>query len=98
MWSYGIINKNGGEFRYCVKHYPAASEDYGINGGKISKLDIRNVQNNKIISHYDRGWDIKIDSKLEDILTEILKNIIKKFLFFEGFKPSFLFKKNKKKY
>lgn len=73
MWSYGRIENNGEIFRYTVKHFSVESEDYRIDGGKISKLEIRNIENNKIICNYDRGWDIKIDSKFEDILTEILK-------------------------
>ncbi len=55
-WSHGTIELNGKEYRYSMKHFSEPSEDYGINGGRISKLDIR--CNEKILYNYDRGLDI----------------------------------------
>jgi len=52
MWTKGTING----YEYCMKHFEEGSE-YGINGGRISKLDIR--KDGKIYAGYDRGWDIK---------------------------------------
>ncbi len=43
---------------YWVKAYEEGSE-YGINGGRISKLEIR--IDDKKVAHYDRGWDIEPD-------------------------------------
>ena len=51
MWTQGQI----GEHTYSVKHYEVGSI-YGINGGRISKLDIR--KDGKILVNYDRGWDV----------------------------------------
>jgi len=51
MWTRGSI----GEFNYSVKHFEEGSE-FGINGGRISKLEIR--RNGKTVVNYDRGWDI----------------------------------------
>ena len=31
---------------------------HGINGGRISKLHVRN-KDNKVIANYDRGWDVR---------------------------------------
>ncbi len=52
--SNGVIRTpDGTKVSYAVKHYDAGS-DYGINGGKISKLEMR--INGKIVALYDRGW------------------------------------------
>ena len=56
MWTKGTING----YDYCIKHFEEGSE-YGINGGRISKLDIR--KDGKIYANYDRGWDIKPTGK-----------------------------------
>ena len=63
MWSEGTIGipdaKDKGKYTVChywVKHYEESSEEYGINGGKISKLMIK--INETVTANYDRGWDI----------------------------------------
>jgi len=43
---------------YYVKNFSEGSE-YGINGGRISKLSIK--IDGKYVANYDRGWDIKPD-------------------------------------
>lgn len=57
MWSKGSLNINGTECSYWVKHYDEPSETYGINEGRISKLEIRIA--GKATCNYDRGWDIR---------------------------------------
>ena len=62
MWKEGTIGipkKDGGykSVKYWVKHFEEPSEDYGINGGKISKLSLK--MDGVWIANYDRGWDIK---------------------------------------
>ena len=70
MWHEGSIlipTAEGNKIaKYQVKAFDKGSE-YGINGGKISKLWIR--LDGKIIASYDRGWDIKPDenSQVEQI-------------------------------
>ena len=61
MWSSGTIWMNEGKtgYDYQVKHYDEPSEDFGIDGGRISKLHIkRHGENwgNTLVS-YERGWD-----------------------------------------
>ena len=51
MWTYGIING----FEYEIKYYATGSQ-YGINGGKISKLWLSGPEGR---ANYDRGWDIE---------------------------------------
>ena len=62
MWKEGIIGipTKDGEYKkvkYWVKHFDEPSEDYGINGGKISKLSLK--MDGEWIANYDRGWDIE---------------------------------------
>ena len=57
MWSTGIIKTENGAYEYQVKHFSEGSE-YGINGGKISKLWIGH--DGKTVCNYDRGWDITL--------------------------------------
>ena len=62
MWHEGSIsipdNDNTIIAHYYVKSFDKGSE-YGINGGRISKLQIR--INNEIVVNYDRGWDVEPD-------------------------------------
>jgi len=60
MWSEGIIAcpSTGGKYKYWVKHFEEGSQ-FGIDGGKVSKLTIRKVGETKDLANYDRGWDIE---------------------------------------
>lgn len=51
---------------YWVKYYDEPS-DYGINGGRISKLRIE--KNGVATCVYDRGWDIEPEA--EDQMTQM---------------------------
>lgn len=69
MWhegTIGIPQKDGGYkvAHYWVKSYDEPSEDYGINGGKISKLSIK--IDGKFTANYDRGWDLYLAEDDED--------------------------------
>lgn len=59
MWKMGTLSIPVGDgqavFSYAVKRYDTPSE-YGINGGRVSKLEVRDAE--KIRVHYERGWDI----------------------------------------
>lgn len=61
LWREGVIGIPVGDgkyvsCRYWVKRYAEGSE-YGIDGGRISKLELR--IDGRTVCHYDRGWDIK---------------------------------------
>ena len=60
MWSEGIIAcpETGGKYKYWVKHYEEGSQ-YGIDGGKISKMSIRKYSESRDLCNYDRGWDVE---------------------------------------
>jgi len=77
MWSEGTISIPDAEDKkkytichYWVKHYEEPSEEYGINGGRISKLTLK--IDGQTVANYDRGWDIEPASKEADIAYSIL--------------------------
>lgn len=75
----GIIIRNDIEIaKFSIKKFDEGSQ-YGINGGKISKLFIQD-SNKNILACYDRGWDIKPHAEAKEILEKILEayNWIKK--------------------
>ena len=64
MWAEGSIKIENSIFHYWVKHYEEPSEDYGIDGGRISKLMLK--RNGEIAYDYDRGPDIEpVDRETE---------------------------------
>lgn len=71
MWKEGTVSVNGEIFHYWMKQYEEGSE-YGINGGRISKLTIK--RSGREVYNYDRGEDIApIDKNTETALEIILK-------------------------
>ena len=77
MWSEGTIGipAASGKYtavHYWVKYYEEPSEEFGINGGKISKLTLK--VDGKIICNYDRGWDTKPTCKEAELTLAILLN------------------------
>jgi hypothetical protein len=66
-WSEGTIRiptDEGGyvDFHYEVKHFKGRSK-FGIEGGRISKLFIRETKSSEVVCNYDRGWDIVPEGK-----------------------------------
>ena len=64
MWKEGTIKipdtENKDKYTIChywIKHYEEPSEQWGIEGGRISKLMIK--VDGKVTASYDRGWDIE---------------------------------------
>lgn len=71
MWHKGSIYVDGIKYIFYVKSYEFPSQ-YGIDGGKISKLEIR--RNDITIVQYDRGWVSKPVTKAEkEIFEELVK-------------------------
>ena len=66
-----------GDYRFSAKVYDIGSK-YGINGGRVSKLEIRRVEKNRgnqkktVVANYDRGWDIKPESSGDSIACRII--------------------------
>lgn len=77
MWSEGTIGIPEADdkykvIHYWVKHYEEPSDEYGINGGKISKLTLK--VDGEIICNYDRAWDIEPTCKEAEMALGILLN------------------------
>ena len=75
MWKEGTIGipVASGKYKavhYWFKVYEEPSEEYGINGGKISKLSLK--MDGEWIANYDRGWDIKPTCKEAELALCIL--------------------------
>ena len=65
MWTQGAIgvkNSNGRmvSVSYWIKHYEESSEEYGISGGRISKLMLK--QDGRVVYNYDRGEDVELQT------------------------------------
>ena len=76
MWkegTLGIPDGKGGHIicHYWMKVYDRPSTQYGINGGRISKLMIK--INGMVTANYDRGWDVQpMDDATETALRILL--------------------------
>lgn len=75
MWKEGCVGipkKDGSyeAFRYVVKVFDEPSR-FGIDGGRISKLQV--TQKGKVVIHFDRGWDVKPTTETEQIVLELLR-------------------------
>ena len=71
MWAEGSIKIEDSIFHYWVKHYEEPSGDYGIDGGRISKLMLK--RNGEITYNYDRGLDIDpVDEETEMALAILM--------------------------
>ena len=70
MWAEGSIKVGSSIFHYWVKHYEEPSGDYGIDGGRISKLMLK--RDGKIVYNYDRGLDIGSGDKQTETALAIL--------------------------
>lgn len=69
MWQEGAMKIQGFKVRYQAKVYDTGSE-YGINGGRISKLLMK--QDKKVVAAYDRGWDMEPSTPEAQIALQIL--------------------------
>ena len=73
MWNKGCVKIENQTFTYRAKVYGEPNEDYGIEGGKISKLEIR--LGGIPVARYDRGWDIEPETENAQLaLLAILHN------------------------
>jgi hypothetical protein len=74
MWTNEKIidEKTGTEYFFCAKHFEEPSH-FGIDNGRISKLSIKRVSDNKFVYNFDRGEDLPLADEAEAVYAEILK-------------------------
>ena len=75
MWTQGTIGVKDSNGRmvsvsYWIKRYEESSEEYGISGGRISKLMLK--RDGEITYSYDRGLDIAPADKATETALAIL--------------------------
>lgn len=72
-WSEGIVAHpaTGVKYKYWIKHYDKGSE-FGIDGGRISKLTIRRTGETGDLCSYDRGWDVEPADEVKVVYDIIL--------------------------
>lgn len=70
MWEKGSLLIDGTIVKYCVKHYDEPSETYGLEGGKISKMELR--INGRVTLNYDRAWDIEPEDEITQVAYMVL--------------------------
>ena len=71
MWEKGTLEIEGKTISYEVKYYDAPSE-FGIEGGRISKMELRIGSN--VTLRYDRGWDIEPEDYFSQLAYAVLLN------------------------
>ena len=77
LWKKGqmAITTEFGEELYVweAKVYDEGSK-YGINGGRVSKLQVR--RDGVVVCNYDRGWDIKPESYAVETVLNYITNVV----------------------
>lgn len=68
----GYVNRYR-DYKFHAKVYDSGSA-FGIDGGRISKLDVR--RNGELVIQYDRGWSIEPRGRRE---RKVLKAIVASF-------------------
>lgn len=73
-WHDGRLQIAGGTFHFWIKRFDEGSE-FGVEGGRISKLTIKNERTGKEVVNYDRGWDINPKTRsAQAALNWVLRN------------------------
>lgn len=76
LWKEGVVSipDENNDMKMIAAHFDAKvydePSDYGIDCGRISKLQIR--IDNEVVCNYDRGWDIEPTTKEARIAFQIL--------------------------
>ena len=67
-WTEGRVDG----YSYQAKVYADTSR-FGINGGTVSKLLIKDGEDN-VVANYDRGWDVIPEGKAKKVLDRIVNH------------------------
>lgn len=72
MTEHNTLKINNTTFEYFIKAYDEPSEEFGLNGGKISKLTIK--RGNEYVYNYDREPDIEpVDAATVKALNTLIR-------------------------
>jgi len=70
MWEQGTLKIEGSIVKYYIKRYEEPSDEYGVEGRRISKMQLK--INGKTTLNYDRGWDIEPEDEASQLAYGIL--------------------------
>ena len=70
MWEKGSLLIEGTVVKYWIKHYEEPSEEYGIEGGRISKMELR--IGGEVTLSYERGWGKEPEDEISQLAYAIL--------------------------
>lgn len=70
MWEQGSLLIDGTSVKYWVKHYDEPSEIYGLEGGRISKMELR--IDDRVTLNYDRGWSVVPEDEISQTAYMVL--------------------------
>lgn len=72
-WVTGVVND--GEYSFESKLFDEGSI-YGINNGRVSKLNISKGTFDNCIVNYDRGWDIEPKTDIDKIIYQLVLDFL----------------------
>lgn len=70
MWDTGSLFIDRTVVKYWVKHYDKPSAAYGIDGGRISKMELR--IDGIVTLDYDRGWSKEPEDEASQLAFAVL--------------------------
>lgn len=76
MWIKGSFAVDGICFSYEAKVFDEGSQ-FGINGGRISKLNVRTTFTVNTVMQYDRGWIVRPKTVFEEKALDYILNLYK---------------------
>ena len=68
----GWLTVEAGDFTCTFLRFEFPSQ-YGINGGRLSKLTIKRKQTIEWLANYDRGWDMEPAEDCKEFYDEVIK-------------------------
>jgi hypothetical protein len=88
-WVRGTVTIDSVPFAFSAKVYPEPSEDFAITDlgaeGHVSKLDVTNEREERIVMRYDRGWSFNLiphtgreilsQIESEEVISAVSKNL-----------------------
>ena len=76
-WKQGVVKVRNKIYTFVVKSFDKGSI-YGINDGRISKLEICDEAGDRLVS-YDRGWEIEPGKHRDTDLMQVYNQLLDKY-------------------
>ncbi len=69
-WVTGTMG--GHRFDAMVFPQHATCDDYELEKSRISKLSLRRIEDRRIVVSFDRGWDVRPTTEVEQMIVDLL--------------------------